>query len=145
MNARLRSYGYALAILLMVLVVGWVGYTAGRELRQLHRSFSSVQADDIYLSEYVEAALLDMNETALRVSLRHDPTDETTFQKADQNVEQWIHAHTDTLSTPEQRELMRQIGVEFEAYAAKSTPLMGERTQDGLESSKTVLETLDNN
>ena len=43
MNVRVRTYRYALVVVVLALVVGWAGRITWQELRQLHRGFASVQ------------------------------------------------------------------------------------------------------
>ncbi len=134
-----RSFGYAFATFLLVVVACWVGSNTWRELRQLHRSFASAQADDFYLPAHVEAMVRELNETVLR----HNPADRVAFQKVGRDLEQWIRAHRDALTTPEQRGLMSQIEIAFEAYMIQSAGLMDEGT---VSSSPTpVLERVENN
>lgn len=122
-----RSFGYALATLLLVAVAGWVGRNTWLELRELHRSFASAQADDFYLAAHIEATVRELNDTVLRVDLWHDARDRAAFQKVGQDLKQWIVSHRDALTTPEQRGLMSQIEVVFEVYLAQSVKLMDRR------------------
>lgn len=145
MNVRVRSYGYALATVLLVLVVGWAGRITWQELRQLHRSFASVQADAFHLSEHIEASVRDLNETVLRFDLRRHAEDRAAFQKESQDLQQWIRAHQPTVSTPQERELMGQIEPAFELYVSLTSKLMDEREQAGTAASPTpVLERVEN-
>ena len=145
MNVRVRSYGYALASVVLVLVVGWAGRITWQELRQLHRSFASVQADAFHLSEHVEATIRNLNETVLRFDLRRQPEDRAAFQKEGQDLQQWIRAHQPTVTTPEERDLMDQIEAAFEVYLSRTTQLMDERVQAGTAPSPTpVLERVEN-
>jgi len=147
MNVRPRSYGYyVFAAVLMTLVVGWVGRYTWQELQYLYRGFAIVQANGFHLSEHVEASVLSLNETVLRFDLRRDPTDRSTFQKESQELQQWIRTHQTTVSTPEERELMTQIGAAFEVFLSQTTQLMKEREQAGATPSpQLVLERLENN
>lgn len=126
MTVQPRSFGYAFATLLLVLVACWVGSNTWRELEQLHRSFASAQADDFYLPAHVEATVRELNDTVLRIDLRHIPADRVAFQKVGSDLEEWIRAHRDTLTTPEQGALMGQIEIAFEAYMIQSAKLMDE-------------------
>lgn len=145
MNVRVRSYGFALASVVLVLVVGWAGRITWQELRQLHRSFASVQADAFHLSEHVEATVRDLNETVLRFDLRRHPEDRAAFQKESQELQQWIRAHQPTVTTPPEGELLGQIKTAFELYLSLTTKLMDERAQAGTAPSPTpVLERVEN-
>lgn len=134
MTVRPRSFIYALATVLLVAVVGWVGSTTWRELRQLHRSFAASQADDFYLPAHVEATVRELNETILLVDLRHNPADRAAFDKIAQDLGQWIDARQETLTTPEQSELMKQIKSGFKVYLAQSAQLMDQGAQPGTSS-----------
>jgi signal transduction histidine kinase len=126
MTVQPRSFGYAFATLLLVLVACWVGSNTWRELDQLHRSFASAQADDFYLPAHVEATVRELNDTVLRIDLRHIPADRVAFQKVGSDLEEWIRAHREALTTPEQRALMSQIEIAFEAYMIQSAKWMDE-------------------
>jgi signal transduction histidine kinase len=146
MKLRLLSYGYALATVLLLAIVSWVGSNTWQELRLLHWSFASAQADDLYLPAYIETTVRELNVTLLRIDLRHNPADRVAFQKTSQNLVQWIHKHQDRLTTPPQREMMRQIGAAFEVYQSQSARLMGERLPDGTASALTpILERVEDN
>lgn len=145
MNARLQALTYVGVIILMTLIVALVGENTWRQLRQLHRNFSRVQMDDIYLSEYVEATVFDLNELIVRIRLYHKPADKAAFEDMSRDLVRWIRAQTDTLTTADQRGMMKQMGVAFERYATECKPLMdGPKATDEV-SAKTLLETLDNN
>jgi signal transduction histidine kinase len=137
MNTRVRPYGFALAIVVLTLVVGWAGRITWHELRQLHDNFASVQADAFHLSEHIEALVRDLNETVLRFDMRRDSEDRTAFQKKSLDLQQWIRAHQPTVTTPKERELMGQIAAAFEVYLPQTTRLIDERSQGGTAASPT--------
>ena len=119
-----RSFGYGLATLLLVTVAGWVGRNTWLELRELHRSFASAQADDFYLAAHIEATVRELNDTVLRIDLWHEASDRAAFQKVGRDLKQWIVSHRDGLTTQEQRGVMSQLEVALEVYLAQSVNLM---------------------
>ena len=135
MSVRPRNFGYALATILLVLVVGWVGSYTWQELRQLHRSFASAQSDDFYLPARIEATVRELNDTVLRIDLRHNPADRAAFQSESEKLERSVLARHESLTTPEQRELMGQIEAAFKIYTNQSVQLMDEQDQPGIASS----------
>ncbi|HEV2437525.1 MAG TPA: ATP-binding protein [Verrucomicrobiae bacterium] len=143
MIIRPRSFSFALITVLLVLVAGWVGGNTWRELQQLHRSFASVQADDLYLPSHVEATVRELNDTVLRIDLRQDHADRAAFEEVSQELQRWIRAQRDALTTPEQRDLMIQIETAFEVYLTRSARLM----DGGIDTSPPtpVLEQVENN
>ena len=131
MIIRARSYGYALATVLLALVVGWAGRNTWQELRQLHQSFASVQADAFHLSDYIEASVRSLDETVLRFDLRRNPEDQAAFKKLSQELKQWIRTHQATATTPKERDLMGQIERAFETYLSRVAQLIDEPAQPG--------------
>lgn len=145
MKIRARSYGYALATIVLALVLGWAGSITWQELRQLHRSFDSVQADAFHLSDHIDASVDDLNDIVQRFNLSGHPEDRAAFQKKSQDLQQWIRTHQSTANTLQERELISQIETAFKLYVSLSTKLMDERAQAATEPSPTsVLKQVDN-
>jgi signal transduction histidine kinase len=145
MKMRVRSYGYALATVVLALVLGWASRVTWQELRQLHRSFDSVQEDAFHLSEHIEASVRDLNEIFQRFDLRHRPEDRAGFQKKSQDLQQWIRSHQLTVATPQEHELMNQIDATFEEYLSQNIRLMDEQAQAGaVPLSQPMLERVEN-
>jgi len=139
MKIRLRSFGYVLAIVLIALIVAWVGRNTWWDLRQLHRSFSSVQAEDVYLPEYVETTIRKLNENVILAVQNHDPVEKNAFQDQSNDLGQWIRSKQNTLTTPEQRQMMKLIGDEFERYISQSHELIDKEDQFALTPAKAIL------
>jgi signal transduction histidine kinase len=131
MKVRVRTYGYALATVMLALVLGWASRITWQEFRQLHRSFDSVHEDAFHLSEHIEASVRDLNEIYQRFDLRHRPEDRVAFQKKSQDLQQWISAHQPTVTTSEERKLMGQIGVAFGELLSGYKQLMDEQMPAG--------------
>ena len=145
MNARRRSYGYLLTSIVLALVVGWAGRMTWQDLRQLHRSFTTVQADAFHLSEHIEASIRRLNETVLRFDLHQEAKDRDAFDKESGGLRQWIGTHRSTVTTPQEGELIGQIDAAFAVYTSRTTRLMDERAQAGMPASPTpVLERVEN-
>jgi signal transduction histidine kinase len=131
MKVQVRSYRYALATVVLLLVVGWAARVTWQNLRQLHRSFTSAQADAFHLSEHIEASVRDLSELFLRFDLRRRPEDRAAFQKKGRDLQQWIRAQQPTVTTPAERELLGQIEAAFDGYLSRDLQLMDERAQTG--------------
>ncbi len=145
MKIRVQSYGYALASILLALVLVWAVRVTWQELRQLHRSFDSVQADAFHLSDYIGASVDDLNDIMHRFNLSGSSEERAAFQKKSPDLQQWIHAHQPAITTLSERELTGQIDEAITLYVAHSTKLMVERAQAGKElSPATALGPVDN-
>jgi signal transduction histidine kinase len=145
MKIRARSYGYALVTIALAVVLAWAGSITWHDLRQLHRSFDSLQTDAFHLSDHIDASVDDLNNIVQRSNLRGHPEDRAAFQKQSQVLRQWIRTRQPNVTTPQERELVNQIDAAFTLYVSLSTKLMDERAQDGSEPPPTsALEQVDN-
>ena len=127
-SRRWRSHGYAFATVLLALVLVWAGRVTCQELRQLHRSFDSIQREAFQLSDHITASLDALNNLEQRCHLRGQPDDRAAFQAKLAGLQQWIRAHQPGVTTARERELVGRIQVELEAYAAVSAQFMEART-----------------
>lgn len=144
-NVKLRLFGFALAVLLLVGLVGWAGQTAWLELNHLRKNFGAVQSESFHRAERVEAGILNLNETVLRYDLHKVPQDKTDFHDESEVLKEWIKAQNASVTIPIELELLRQIEAAFMAYLARTTKLLEERAQVGsIPSSKEVLEKVEN-
>jgi signal transduction histidine kinase len=137
MKIRVRTFGYLLATVLAALVLGWVGRITWHDLRQLNRSFSSVQEVAFHLWEHIDASVGDLNDLVLRYDPQGHPENRAAFQKQSQELLQWIRAHQPNVTTPQESELMRQIEGAFELYMTQAANLMDEHSKAGTGASPT--------
>ena len=131
MNNRVRSYGYALATVLLALVLVWAGRVTWLELLQLHRSFNSVQEDAFHLSEHIDASFDDICDIAARFDPQNHPEDRAGFQNKTRDFRRWLREHQPTVTTLQEGELMDQIAAAFELYVTQTTNWMDARTRAG--------------
>src|SRR6266699_2511785 len=90
MNVKLRLYGFALAVVLLAALVGWAGNSAWQKLMQLRKNFGLVHNESFHLADHVEASVLNLNETVLRLDLRKNQADKAHFHKEGDELKRWI-------------------------------------------------------
>jgi signal transduction histidine kinase len=145
MPVKLRLYGFALAVVLLVALVGWAGHSAWQQLSQLRKNSGAVQSESFHLADHVEAGILNLNETALSFDLRKDPAVKAHFHKAGEELKRWIRTQKSLVTTPLELDLLNQIEVALEAYLTRTTNLLEERAHAGsVPSPKEVLEKVEN-
>jgi len=145
MHVKLRLYGFAVAIVLLTALVAFVGHSAWQQLKQLRKSFGTVQSESFHLADHVEASILSLNETALRFDLRKAPADKVRFNKDGDELKRWIQKQKPSVTTPLELNLLNQIEIALEAYLTRTTRLLEERAQAGsVPSPKEVLEKVEN-
>src|SRR4051812_19811799 len=145
MKVKLQLFSFALAIILLAVLVGWAGQTAWQKLNQLRRNFRAVQTESFHLAEHVEASILNLNETALRFDLRKDPADKAQFHKQSVALKEWIKSQKSSVTTRREWDLLNQMEVAFEAYLMRTISVLNERARVGSVPSPTeVLERVEN-
>src|SRR5437762_13748148 len=100
MNVKLRSYGFALAVVLLAALVGWSGHSAWHQLKQLRKNFGAVQSESFHLADHVEASIVSLNETVLRFDLRKDPADKAHFHRESDEPRRWIQMQESLVTMP---------------------------------------------
>ncbi|MDA1273086.1 MAG: ATP-binding protein [Verrucomicrobia bacterium] len=65
MNVNPRFFGFGLAVVLLMGLVGWAGQTAWHRLSQLRKNFGAMQHESFHRAERLETGILSPNETAL--------------------------------------------------------------------------------
>ena len=126
---RWRSYSYVVAMLLVALLLGWAGRVTWQELRQLHRSFDSIQREAFQLSDHITAAVGDLNHLVQNFNQYGAPEDRVAFQMRSERLRQWIHTHLPNVTTTRERELIGQIDSKLEVYLTTAQRFVDPRAQ----------------
>jgi signal transduction histidine kinase len=126
MTIRPGSYGYSIAIILLVLVLGLAGRITWLELGQLHRSFGSIQPEAFQISDQIAASIKGLNDLMQRFDQFGRVEDRTTFQARNAELILWVHAHRPMVTTSQERELIGRIETALTAYSSISARLMDE-------------------
>src|SRR5438445_4449312 len=100
MRVKLRLYGFAAAVVLLAALVGGAGHCAWQQLKQLRNNFAGVQSESFHLAEHVEASILNLNETVLRIDLGKDPAEESHFHKESKELKRWIQTQKALVTIP---------------------------------------------
>lgn len=124
MRKQLRTYGYFLALLLLVLVVGWAGRVSWLEFRKLQGSFRAAQPDAFQVSEHIQRSIGDLNGLVLHFERDNHPEDRTVVLQKAKELQRWIHSHQATVTTAEERDWLGRIEVEYEQYVGRISELM---------------------
>ncbi|MHB1308091.1 MAG: ATP-binding protein [Limisphaerales bacterium] len=128
-QAQLYVFGAAVA-LLAALVLG-AGHSGWRELKLLRSNFATVRTESFHLAEQVEARVRGLTQIVLRFDARRSPTEQAAFEKQSHGLKQWLAAQHPFVTTPLERETLRQIESALETYVTNAVELMRERARVG--------------
>jgi signal transduction histidine kinase len=131
MKSRTRSFGYAVATIVLALALSWATIFTWRELRQLHRSFDSVQVDAYHLADHVYASIDDLDDLVQRFNQSGHPEDRVKFQKESDDLLQWIQTRQSAVTPLPELGLMDQIERALGSYQSLATEMMDKQAQAG--------------
>ena len=110
-NARIESRltAFALAIVLLALMIGWAAHTTWRQIEQLSEKLTSVQIESFQTADQFRANLQDLDYTLLRYEIHHEEADRERFLQQWKNLDHWIDRQRPTLTTSKEGQILDQI------------------------------------
>jgi His Kinase A (phospho-acceptor) domain len=118
---KLRLTGFALAIVLVVLMIAWAAHASWLRVTKLGEKLTSVQITSFRTADYFRANLLELNYTLLRYEIHHDPADRERFLKGLNKLNGWIDVQSPVLTTAKEAHILDQINASYDDYYAAST------------------------
>jgi signal transduction histidine kinase len=121
---QLRLTGFALAIVLVALMIGWAAHASLKRVSQLSDKLTRVQISSFQAADYFQAHLQELDYELLRYQVRRDPRDRQQFLAGWTNLNDWIDAQTPTLTTTNERAILDQINTNYDYYFAATSNLL---------------------
>jgi signal transduction histidine kinase len=120
---KLRLAAFALAIVLVALMIAWAAHASWGRVGQLSDKLTGVQIASFDAAYYFQAKLQDLNYTLLRYELDHK-ADREQFMKKWNDLNAWIDVQKPTLTTPKEKLILEQIDRAYDDYFAAATNLL---------------------
>jgi signal transduction histidine kinase len=141
MNARLRYYSIALAVVALAGLIGWVGQTTWEQLRHLRAGFGAAQGDGFHRSERVESSVRILSESLLRCALHPTPENRALWSTHGQELKQCVEPQPPDVTSPVPGPLMLQMRIAVDTYLAWGNAELKEQARTGrAPSSELILE-----
>src|ERR1041385_3921926 len=123
---KLRMSTFALAIVLMALLVGWSAQTAWRQFEQLGDRLTGVQIVSFQTADQFRANLQALDSMLLRYEVYHDKADRDRFFEEWQKLNEWIDTQRPNLRTDREKLILDQINAAYDDYLTAATNLLAQ-------------------
>lgn len=115
----------ALVVLAGGLVAAWIKTSTWTQLRQLEDEFAALSTESFYLGVRLRAGVERLNGALLRFQLsKADPAEREAFYDEARFLSQLLVSTQPHLTTTPERELVRQIELEYDRYLTNAEPLL---------------------
>jgi len=113
-QARLTIF--ALALSLLIGLIGWAAYTSWGSTKHLRQRFTQVQLQSFRIADRVQASALKLDDSYLHYLLSGKPEDLKIFQQQGTELGQWIVGRKVELSTPKERDVLAEVERSLQRY-----------------------------
>ncbi len=121
---QLRLAGFALAIVLVALMIAWAAHASLLRVTQLSDKLTSAQISSFQTADYFQAHLQELDYTLLRYLVQRHLADREQFVKGWDALNKWIDDQKPTLTTPKELAILNQIDTAYDDYHAAATNLL---------------------
>src|SRR2546426_16181 len=94
-----RLAGFALAIVIVALMIGWAAHASWRQFDQLSRKLTEMQIESFKTADQFRANVQELDYVLLRYTILRDEVDRDRFLKEWKKMDNWIDIQRPTLTT----------------------------------------------
>ena len=121
---QLRLTGFAIAIVMVAIMIAWAAHASLLRVTQLSDKLTSAQISSFQTADYFQAHLQELDYTLLRYLVQRDLADREQFVKGWDALNKWIDSQKPTLTTPKELAILNQIDNAYDDYHAAATNLL---------------------
>jgi len=128
-----RLAGFALAIVIVALMIGWAAHASWRQFDQLSRKLTEMQIESFKTADQFRANVQELDYVLLRYTILRDEADRERFLKEWKKMDSWIDIQRPTLTTDKEGKILDRINAAYDDYFAAATNLLQQvvdRTSD---------------
>ncbi|PYJ87871.1 MAG: hypothetical protein DME22_00140 [Verrucomicrobia bacterium] len=119
-----RLAGFALAIVIVALMIGWAAHASWRQFDQLSRQLTEMQIESFKTADQFRANVQELDYVLLRYTILRDEADRDRFLKEWKKMDTWIDIQRPTLTTDKEGKILDQINAAYDDYFAAATNLL---------------------
>src|SRR6266480_4649064 len=93
---KLRLVGFALAIVVVALMIGWAAHASWRRFERLSRELTEMQIESFKTADQFRANLQELDYMLLRYTIQRDQAERDRFTKEYKKLDQWIDVQSPT-------------------------------------------------
>jgi len=119
-----RLAGFALAIVIVALMIGWAAHASWRQFDQLSRQLTEMQIESFKTADQFRANVQELDYVLLRYTILRDEADRERFLNEWKKMDNWIDIQRPTLTTDKEGKILDQINAAYDDYFAAATNLL---------------------
>jgi len=123
-NFKLRLGGFALAIVVVALMIGWAAHASWRQFDQLSRRLTEMQIQSFKTADQFRANLQELDYLLLRHTILRDREDQDRFMDQWTKMDQWIDTQRPTLTSDKEQRILDSINDAYDFYFTAATNLL---------------------
>ena len=128
-----RLAGFALAIVIVALMIGWAAHASWRQFDQLSRKLTEMQIESFKTADQFRANVQELDYVLLRYTILRDEADRNRFLNEWKKMDNWIDIQRPALTTDKEGKILDRINAAYDDYFAAATNLLQQvvdRTSD---------------
>src|SRR5277367_2441445 len=122
-NIKFRIAIFAATIALLVMLIAWTAHIAWRQIDESHEQITAVQWKSFQSADYLQQAILGLNNMVLRYAAYGDHEDWVNFDAASKELNRWINEQQPILSSKTEWPLLDQIRAAYKDYLASASEI----------------------
>src|SRR5579863_7763645 len=121
---KMRLGGFALAIVLVALMIAWAAHSSWQKVGELSEKFTTAQIASFQTAEHFRGSLQALNFRLLSYETKQEQSDREQFLHEWNQLNDWIDVQKPTLTTPKEKIILNQIDRAYDDYFAAATNLL---------------------
>jgi signal transduction histidine kinase len=115
-DIRFRLIAFALALVLLGLLISLATLASQREAAELRAGLSQVELDSFRIADQFRESFRELNNTLFRYGATHDTAALRDYQDAVGKLDSWIDEQKPRLNTQREKDVMQQIDTAYDDY-----------------------------
>src|SRR5262249_4254781 len=115
-DIRFRLIAFALAVVLLGVLIGLASLESEKQARELRARLSQVEFDSFRIADQFRESFRELNNTLIRYGATHDPQALKDYQDAGHRLDLWIDEQKPKLNTQREKDVMQQIDAAYDDY-----------------------------
>jgi len=115
--------GFAIAITVVTLMIGWGAFSTWRQVERLSEKFTRVQIESFQTADQFRANLQELDSMLFQSQVNRRPPDWDLFFREVKKLDKWIDDQRPILTTPQEKQVLDQINSAYDDYQTAANNL----------------------
>jgi len=115
---KFRLAALVLALVGLLVVIGWTAQSASRRAGELQARLTEVQLQSFRIGDHIQQTILELNNDVLRYGLTRDRADWARFETTSQRLDEWIDQQRPSEPSDKEKHIHDLINTNYDFYMA---------------------------